>query len=102
MFKKSADLSVKMVKKQKNSSNKAVMKSLLSSWAWFWLELKKVEVAGLELTWILNDEASESIESLLTQMKDFVDVLQYEKQRVSEASSQDSGKKWFCNIGYYS
>ena len=101
MFKTSADLSVKMVKKQKNSSNKAVMESLLSSWAWFWLELKKVEVAGLELTWILNDEAP-WLQSLLTQLKDFVEVLQYEKQRVSEASSQDSGKKCFCNIGYYS
>ena len=106
MFQKSADLSVKIFKKQRGSTNKAVSETLVEAWTWFWRELKNVETAGVNLTWIANDECV-WLQNLLGQLKEVAELVQNGKMKIREAASQQSSgqsyyiKKlsFFCSKG---
>ena len=89
MFQKSADLSVKILKKQRGSTNKAVSETLVEAWTWFWRELKNVETAGVNLTWIANDECV-WLQNLLGQLKEVAELVQNGKMKIREAASQQS------------
>ena len=101
MFQKSADLSVKILKKHRGSTNKATSETLLEAWSWFWRELKNVETAGLNLTWIANDECI-WLDNLLGQLKEVAEIVQNGKMKIKEASSQQSSGHYLdCGIKIY-